>query len=91
MIPRYPWLKARTHEMYADIGMIAIEKYGAEDFGAIGENYKELQTQITALQERKTELIREHEEALRAAEEARKGRGSSQSRRSPPGRGSSQG
>ena len=38
-------LKARTHEMYADIGMIAIEKYGAEDFGAIGENYKELQTQ----------------------------------------------
>lgn len=64
-------LKERVHELYADIGIIAIEKFGAAEFGEIGEKFTALLDEIKTAEDGKAELIRAKEEAERAAEEAR--------------------
>ena len=64
--------KAHEKELYADIGVVAIEKYGAEPFDELGQSFAQLQEQIKAAEAQKAELIRVHEEELRAAEEARR-------------------
>lgn len=64
--------KSHEKELYADIGVVAIEKYGAEPFGELGQSFAQVQEQIKAAEAQKAELIRVHEEELRAAEEARK-------------------
>lgn len=65
-------LKTREHELYADIGVIAIDKYGAAEFGEIGESFEKVQSEIRDTEAAKVELIRAKEEAERLAEEARK-------------------
>ena len=65
-------LKTREHELYADIGVIAIDKYGAAEFGEIGESFEKVQSEIRETEAAKVELIHAKEEAERLAEEARK-------------------
>lgn len=65
-------LKEREHELYADIGVLAIDKYGTDDFGELGASFEQLQEQLRAVAGKKAELIRAKEEAERQAEEARK-------------------
>lgn len=62
--------KSHEKELYADIGVVAIEKYGAEPFGELGQSFAQLQEQIKAAEAQKAELIRVHEEERKAAEEA---------------------
>lgn len=65
-------LKDREKELYTDIGIVALERYGAEAFDELGQSMAQLQAQIKETEDKKAELIRVHEEELRAAEEARK-------------------
>ena len=45
-------LKAREHELYADIGVLAIDKYGADEFGELGASFEQLQEQIRASEDK---------------------------------------
>lgn len=67
-------LKKQETDLYTEIGRMAVEKYGLEDFGEVADRMKLIQANMAAAEAKLKEALSAKEEQERAAKEAAAGR-----------------